>query len=51
MECTGKFLVKSLDKMVTMFVMYDLSSNAILSKPIPNTKDKTVIGNFKELIE
>ena len=51
MDYTGKFPVKSLDGMVTMFIMYDWSSNAILSRPIPNSKDKTIIGKFKETIE
>ena len=51
MDCTGKFPVKSLDGMATMFIMYDWSSNAILSRPIPNTKDETIIGKYKETID
>ena len=36
--------------MVTMFIMYDSSSNSILAEAIPNTKDKTIIKTFKEKI-
>ena len=43
MDCTGKFPIRSLDGMVTIFVLYDWSSNAILAKPIPNVKDDTII--------
>ena len=48
MDCTGKFPVRSIDGMVTMFIMYDWSSNSILAEAIPNTKDKTIIKVFKE---
>ena len=51
MDCTGKFPVRSIDGMVTMFVMYDWSSNSILVEPIKNTKDETIITVFKEKIE
>ena len=44
MDCTGKFPVKSIGGMVTMFIMYDWSSNLILVKPIENTKDETIIA-------
>ena len=42
MDCTGKFPVRSLDGMVTMFIMYDWSSNSILAEPIENTKDEVI---------
>ena len=48
MDCTGNFPVR---EMVTMFIMYDWSSNSILAEPIVNTKDKTMIGRFREKIE
>ena len=51
MDCTGKFPVKSLKGMVTMFIMYDWRSNLILAKPIANTKDETIIGVFREKLE
>ena len=51
MDCTGKFPVESLDGMVTMFIMYDWSSNAILLRPIPNTKDETIVRKYKETID
>lgn len=51
MGCTGKFPVKSLDGIVTKFIMYDWSSNSILVKPIKNTKDETIIAAFKEKLE
>ena len=50
MDCTGKFPVTLLDGMVTLFIMYDWISNSILAKPIENTKDKTIIRAFKDLI-
>ena len=31
--------------------MYNWSSNTILSRPIPNTKDETIIGKYKETID
>ena len=51
MDCTGKFPIKSLDGMVTLFIMYDWSSNSILAQPIENTKDETIIRAFKEKID
>ena len=51
MDCTGKFPVRSLDGMVTKFIMYDWSSNSILAEPIPNTKDETIIKVFREKLE
>ena len=51
MDCTGKFPVKSLNGMVTMFIMYNWSSNLIIAEPIANTKGETIIGVFREKIE
>ena len=51
MDCTGKFPIRSLDGMVTIFILYDWSSNAILAEPIPNVKDVTIIRVFKEKLE
>ena len=51
MDYTGKFPVRSIDKMVTMFIMYDCSSKSILAEAILNTKDKTIIKVFKEKIK
>ena len=51
MDCTGKFPVRSLEGMVTQFIMYDWSSNAILAEPIQNTKDETIIETFSEKLE
>ena len=51
MDCTGKFPIRSLDGMVTIFILYDWSSNAILAEPIPNVKDETIIRAFKEKLE
>ena len=44
MDCIGKFPVRSIDGMVTMFVMYNWSSNSILVEAIPNTKDESIIN-------
>ena len=51
MDCTGKFPVRSLKGMVTLFIMYDWSSNSILAEPIANTKDETIIKEFSEKLE
>ena len=51
MDCTGNFPLRSHDGMMTIFIMYDWSSNSILAQPIPNTKDETIIKAFKEKIE
>ena len=49
-DCTGKFPVRSINGMVTMFIKYDWSSNSILAEAISNTKDETIIKVFKENI-
>ena len=51
MDCTGKFPIRSLDGMVTIFILYDWSSNAILAEPIPDVKDVTIMRVFKEKLE
>ena len=51
MDCTGKFPIRSLDGKVTIFVLYDWSSNAILGEPIENVKDETITRVFKEKLE
>ena len=51
MDCTGKFPVRSLEVMVTMFIMYDWSSNSILAEPIESTKNDKIIEVFREKIE
>ena len=51
MDCTGKFPVRSLEGMVTMFIMYDWSSNSILAEPIESTKNDKIIEVFREKIE
>ena len=37
--------------MVTMFIMYDWSSNSILAEPIESTKNDKIIEVFREKIE
>ena len=37
--------------MVTIFVLYDWTSNAILAEPIPNIKDEIIIRVFKEKLD
>lgn len=51
MDYTRKFPVRSFNRMVTMFIMYNWNSNSILSEAIPNKKDKTIIREFKEKIK
>ena len=35
---------------MSVFVMYDWSSNAILATPVPDTKGETIIATFRDNI-
>ena len=37
--------------MVTVFILYDWTSNAILAEPIENAKDETMIRVFEEKVK
>ena len=50
-DFTGKFPVRSLDGMVTVFILYDWTSNAILADPVENTKDDTIVRVFKQRVK
>jgi hypothetical protein len=50
-DLTGRFPVRSLDGMVTVFVLYDWTTNAILASPIENAEETTIVRVFKEKIE
>ena len=45
---TGNFPMRSLDGMVSVFILYDWTSNVILAEPVANTKDKTLVATFKD---
>ena len=50
-DLTGNFPMRSLDGMVSVFILYDWTSNAILAEPVANTKDKTLVAIFKDKVE
>jgi len=50
-DLTGSFPVCSLDRMVSVFILYDWTSNAILAEPIENAKEATIVRVFKEKVE
>ena len=39
-EITGKFLIKSMDGKVAIFIVYDWTKNAILTTPIKNVSEE-----------
>ena len=43
--------MRLLDGMVSVFILYDWTSNAILAEPVANTKDKTLVATFKDKVE
>ena len=49
-DLTGKFPIKSIHGMTTMFIMYDWTSNAILATPIKEAKAETIVECFKQNI-
>jgi hypothetical protein len=46
-DFTRKFSTRSAEGNMSVFIMYDWSSNAILPVPVPNTKSNTIISTFK----
>ena len=46
-DMTGKFPYQSLEGMQYVFVCYDYTTNAILAKPIQDTKNETIEKAFK----
>ena len=50
-DFTGKFPLRSIDGMTTIFILYDWSSNAILATPVTDVKDSTIVKTFQENVE
>ncbi len=46
-DLTGRFPVRSIDGMITVFILYDWITNAILAEPIENAKSETLVQVFK----
>ena len=50
-DLIGKFPIRSMEGMTTVFILYDWTSNAILAEPIENAQDKTMVRVFKAQIK
>ena len=48
---TGNFPLRSVDGMMTVLVIYDWTSNAILTLPIKDAKDETLVAAFKTQVK
>ena len=49
-DLTGKFPVRSMDGMTTVFILYNWTSNVILAEPIEKAQNNTMARVFKEKI-
>ena len=49
-DFTGKFTIRSMDGMVTIFIVYDWTTNAILATPVKNMAEETIVSCFKQKI-
>ena len=47
----GNSPIRSIDRYIAIFILYNLMTNAILEKPIKDTKDETMIDAFQTLIK
>ena len=41
-------MIISMDGMVAIFVVYDLTTNAILATPVNNMAEETIVSCFKQ---
>ena len=48
---TETFPIRSIDVYITIFILYYLMTNEILATPINDTKDETMINEFKTHIK
>ena len=48
---TSKFLIRLLDGMMAIFILYDGTSNVILTTPVKDSKDETVLSTVKKNTE
>ena len=49
-DFTGKFLIRSMDGMVEIFVVYDWTTNEILATLVKNMAEETIVSFFKQKI-
>ena len=49
-DFTGKFQIVSMDGMVSIFIVYDWTTNTILATPIKNMSEETIVSCFKKNI-
>ena len=50
-DLTGNFPIRSMEGHISMFILYDYTTNAILVEPIKDTTEKTMIDTFTTMIE
>mgnify|MGYP003325311313 CR=1 FL=1 len=50
-DLTGNFPLRSLDGHMTVFILYDWTTNAILAEPIRDAKDETMVDTLKKQVE
>ena len=50
-DFTGKFPIRSMEGHISMFILYDYTTNAILVEPIKDTTEKTMIDTFTTMIQ
>ena len=43
---TGNFLIRSIEGYIAIFILYDWTTNVILTAPIKDIKDETTIEEF-----
>ena len=48
---TGKFHIRSMNRITVMFILYDWTTNAIPKTPVKDLKGETVARTFKENIK
>ena len=47
-DLTGKFPITSINGMQALFIMYDWTTNAILSTPIKDARAETIVECFRK---
>ena len=49
-DFTGRFPIRSMDGLVSIFIIYDWTTNAVLEKPVKNMAEETTVSCFKQQI-
>ena len=50
-DLTGKFPITSINGMQALFIMYDLTTNAILATSIKDARADTIVEYFRQNVE